>query len=206
MPSRLPASTWPPTSKSPNQPDFNLVGQLRALGYQRIVGIDEVGRGAIAGPLVVAAVEINFKIVGVNDSKLILNPKRRTLAEQIHRQASQISFGLVSNAEIDRLGLSAAQRLAYDRALTNIKADLILTDNYPLLGGHYCRAIKGDRLFYPTAAASIVAKVYRDQLMRVYHQFHPGYGWVTNVGYGTVEHRAALADMGRCSLHRLTFG
>src|SRR5579864_6840916 len=110
------------------QPNFELLGELQALGYRRIVGIDEVGRGALAGPLIVAAVELPVKISGITDSKLISIINRRTLAEQIHQLASQISFGTSSVEEINSLGLSAATQLAYDRALSVIKADLILTD------------------------------------------------------------------------------
>lgn len=201
MPNQSPANTSPKTPK----PDFKLIQDLRRRGYRRIVGIDEVGRGALAGPLVVAVVQIDQFITGINDSKQVRASLRRTLAEQINRQAEQIAVGLASNAEIDRLGLSRALRLAYDRALAKIKADLFLTDNYSLPGRPHFRAIKGDQFFYPTAAASIVAKVYRDQLMGVYHCFYPHFGWQTNVGYGTLFHRQNIERYGSSPLHRQLF-
>lgn len=204
MPSlpRLPRASQ--QKKSP--PNFSLVAALGQFGHKRIVGIDEVGRGALAGPLVVAAVELNQKIDGITDSKLLLPLQRRFLAEKIHQQASQIRFGSVSAQEIDALGLAAAQRLAYNRALENIHADLILTDHYRLPGRRHLKAVQGDRLFYPVAAASIVAKVFRDQLMAVYAGFYPAYGWHRNVGYGTAAHRREIMKKGSvATLHRESF-
>lgn len=153
----------------------------------------------------VAAVEIYQPIIGVNDSKLIKPSRRGQLAKEITRLALQLSFGASSNEEIDSLGLSAALELAYQRCLAQMGFELVLTDNYHL--GHlpHLKTVKGDQFFYPVAAASIVAKVYRDQLMRVYHQFHPQFGWETNVGYGTANHKKALDNIGSSSLHRQSF-
>ena len=142
-------------------------------GYSHVLGIDEVGRGALAGPVVVAAVEIYRPIVGINDSKLLSANKRVLLARQITQESQQLSFGQASNIEIDKLGLSAALELAYMRCLERMVFDLVLTDNYHLSNLPYIRSIKGDQLFYPVSAASIVAKVFRDQVMSVYHSFHP---------------------------------
>lgn len=179
---------------------------MRQLGYQRIVGIDEVGRGALAGPLVVGAVEIYQPIDGITDSKQISGFQRELLANQIIQSAVQISFGQASNAEIDRLGLSKAQQLAYKRALVKMNFDLLLTDHYHLTGvPRFISAKKGDSLFYPVAAASIVAKVYRDQLMSMYHQFQPEYNWQKNAGYGTRSHYQALDNFGLTTLHRRSF-
>ena len=174
-------------------------------GYRQIVGLDEVGRGAIAGPLTVGAVEINLEILGVNDSKLIAVSKREKLAEQIKAVAKQVNIGQASNEEIDALGVSKALMLAYDRALENIEADLLLTDFIYLPGRKHLRAIKGDSLFYPVAAASIVAKVYRDNLMKELANKFPDFGWETNVGYGTKSHLAAIKKYGVSPHHRKTF-
>lgn len=193
-------------SLSPKKPRFEFVHQLQRLGYRRVVGLDEVGRGALAGPVVVAAVEIPILIDGITDSKLLTEPKRVSFNTSIRAQAAQIQLGQASNQEIDQLGLAAALRLAYARALERIEADLLLTDAYtppsslPFLSAH-----RGDSLFYPVAAASIVAKAYRDDLMRAHHNSLPVYGWVTNVGYGTRAHLAAIQTRGVSELHRQSF-
>ncbi len=195
-----------PNPKPPKrQPDWQFLAELKALGYSRIIGIDEVGRGALAGPLIVAAVELTGLIEGINDSKLVSKQKRRELAYKIHQQAKQIKLGWATNQEIDQLGLGPALKLAYARALEQIEADLVLTDNISLPDHSFIRSIKGDQFFYPVAAASIVAKVYRDQLMTVYHQFFPEYLWETNVGYGTATHLEALSKHSFTSLHRQSF-
>lgn len=195
-----------PSPKPPKrQPDWQFLTKLKALGYQRIIGIDEVGRGALAGPLIVAAVELTSQINGVTDSKLITKQKRKKLAYKIHQQAEQIKLGWATNQEIDRLGFTPALRLAYDRTLEQVKADLVLTDNISLPGHCFIRSVKGDQFFYPVAAASIVAKVYRDQLMNVYHQFFPEYLWATNVGYGTATHIESIRRHSFTSLHRQSF-
>lgn len=187
------------------RPRPKFVKDLQSLGYKTIVGVDEVGRGALAGPLVVAAVEIYRPILGINDSKLLSASRRELLADQISRSALQIAFGSASNDEIDQLGLSAAQELAYHRCLDVMTFDLVLTDNYWLKPIRHIKAVKGDSLFYPVAAASIVAKVYRDQLMSVYHQAHPEYLWGQNAGYGTLAHIKALDAIGPSPLHRKSF-
>lgn len=175
------------------------------MGYQKIVGLDEVGRGALAGPMIVAAVEITSHIGGVNDSKTIRRFGREQLAKIIHEQANQVSFGEVSNLEIDQLGVTAALQLAYARALKKIEADLLLTDFITLPGYKHIRAIRGDSLFYPVAAASIVAKVYRDNIMRQLHLDFEDYGWDQNVGYGTKKHLDAIQEYGRTPFHRQSF-
>lgn len=187
------------------RPRPKFVKDLQLLGYEKIIGVDEVGRGALAGPLVVAAVEIYRQILGINDSKLLSAQKRELLASQISYSALQISFGLASNDEIDQLGLATAQRLAYRRCLAGAEFDLVLSDDYGLKPIIHFRAVKGDSLFYPVAAASIVAKVYRDQLMRESAEKFPNYFWHTNVGYGTLEHKIALDTIGPSSMHRKSF-
>lgn len=192
-------------SRPINRPDFEFIKSLQALGYRRIIGIDEVGLGALAGPIIVVAVELDEPINNVNDSKLISSSLRTVLAQKIIKSAQQLIIGQASNFEIDQLGLAVAQKLAYQRALAPMRADLVLTDNTDIANFRYLRAIKGDQLFYPTAAASIVAKVYRDQLMQVYHHFHPQFHWKTNVGYGTPEHKITLDTVGPSLLHRQSF-
>lgn len=187
------------------KPEFSYIQQLHQLGFERIIGLDEVGRGALAGPLVVAAVELQEPIEYIADSKELTGKVRVELLNKIYHQSSLISLGMVSNLEIDQLGLAKAQALAYQRCLKDTKADLYLTDNVKLDNKNYLRSIKADQLFFPVAAASIVAKVYRDQLMSVYHQFHPLYNWHKNVGYGTKQHLEAVHRYGLSPLHRKSF-
>lgn len=197
-----------PPSQKPGlkpSPKLNFIQQLAKFGYRRIVGVDEVGRGAIAGPVVVAAVELPVFVDGINDSKLLDRQTRTEISHHIRRLALQISFGAASEKEIDQLGLTAALALAYDRALTHCQSDLILTDNYRLKNLAHIKTIKGDQLFYPVAAASIVAKVLRDQQMSVYHRFYPEYGWCDNAGYGTAFHKQAVKKYGASPLHRQLF-
>lgn len=190
----------------PTTPNYDLFLELRKLGYPRIVGVDEVGRGALAGPVVVAAVEVGPFVDGVRDSKVVAKTQRAKIAELIHQCCLQVQFGQASNAEIDNLGMSAALSLAYSRALAAIQADLVLTDHYSLPTDHkFIRATKGDSLFYPVAAASIVAKVYRDQLMAVYARLFPAFLWEKNAGYGTYAHQNAIQEHGATNLHRQTF-
>lgn len=196
-------------SRKPSQPKpkpkLQVEQSLRTeYGINRIVGVDEVGRGALAGPLIVCAVEITSEIPGITDSKLINPTARVILSQQIRTVAEQIRFGWATNKEIDDLGLAVAQRLAYQRALEQSKAELILTDNVALDRPHISK-IRGDQYFYSVAAASIVAKTLRDTLMCSYHQFFPDYSWDKNVGYGTTKHLDAIGKFGPTKLHRKTF-
>lgn len=188
------------------RPNWPLYLSLKKLGFERIVGVDEVGRGALAGPIVVAAVEIDELIEGVTDSKLITRPRRATYDTNIRELAKQLSIGVATNEEIDSLGINEAQKLAYGRALEKISTDLVLTDFVHLDTHKYLTSVKGDQLFYPVSAASIVAKVYRDNLMYELHQQFPTYDWQNNVGYGTKKHLDAIKKNGLCSWHRRSFG
>jgi ribonuclease HII len=187
-------------------PSYAFYRQLIDLGYQTVVGVDEVGRGALAGPVVVAAVEVRQFVDGVNDSKAIARAQRELLAQLLRSNCAQIKFGIASNQEIDQLGMGEALRLAYRRSLASITAELVLTDHYSLDAPHkYIRATKGEALFYPVAAASIMAKTYRDQLMRAYSRFYPQYSWEKNAGYATATHRQSIKDYGSSTLHRESF-
>ena len=190
----------------PNQAIRLLKSLKKEFGYQKIVGIDEVGRGAIAGPLVVAAVELTDNIADIKDSKQLSKKSRELIADQIHKSALQISFGIVSAKDVDLYGMKKSLTLAYIQALNGIIADMVLTDNYNLPTDHkYIKTIKGDDLFYVTSAASIIAKVFRDQLMNVYHQIYPQYNWLNNSGYGTGEHFLSIDKYGTTMLHRTSF-
>ena len=198
-----------PKLKKSNQskpaPSFQLEKDIRRhWGVKKIVGIDEVGRGALAGPIIVVAVELTEQITNINDSKLVTENSRNILAAKIHNSHIQCHIGWASNMEIDKYGITKALNTAYDRALEKIDAQLVLTDNVKLNRQHIS-SIKGDQLFYSVAAASIVAKVYRDTLMRVYHQFYPGFDWINNVGYGTKKHFDGISRFGLTNLHRQTF-
>lgn len=168
--------------------------------------MDEVGRGALAGPVVVAAVQIVAEVDGVTDSKQIPKCLHGPLADKLKNACSMVRFGQASNTEIDRLGISVALALAYERALNGLKADLVLTDHYNLPTNHrFIRATKGDSLFYTVAAASIIAKTYRDLLMSTYGRFFPVYSWAKNAGYGTKAHIDAIQQHGQTPLHRQSF-
>lgn len=169
------------------------------------MGLDEVGRGALAGPLVVAAVSLPVFVAGITDSKIISPSKRQQLSAAITSQATVLRFGQASPEEIDTMGITAAQALAYERALDGITADLFLTDFYTITKRPFMHAIKGDQLFYQVAAASIVAKVYRDTLMQQLAVEFPAYDWQKNAGYGTKNHFAAIQKSGLTPHHRKSF-
>ena len=210
MPNQSPDTSSNKTTPSKNRarpprPNPRFLADLQQLGYQRIIGLDEVGRGAGAGPLVVAAVEIYAEIDGIHDSKLLSKSRRTVLAQIIAQQATQIRFGVAQSTEIDLLGLTKATELAYARCLSQCEFDLILTDHVKISSVKYLSSIKGDRFFYPVSAASIIAKVYRDQLMQIYGQFYPTFNWSKNVGYLTSEHISAIELQGISPLHRQSF-
>jgi ribonuclease HII len=174
------------------------------------VGIDEVGRGCWAGPVVAGAVILHKPIVGLKDSKLLSKKQRVSLATKIHDLAEAVGIGWVEPAEVDALGLTAAVRLAMERALQQIKADydeLIVDGNYNFFAGNpKARAvIKADALFPAVSAASIVAKVARDDYMAEAAKLHPNYGFEKHVGYGTKLHIEMLKAHGVSDIHRLTY-
>lgn len=184
-----------------------------------VVGIDEVGRGALAGPLVVACVALpdEPQIVGLDDSKKLSPKRREELATQIDELALGAGIARVEPEEIDACGMAASLRVAMVRALTACKSDLaargndddiatVLIDGNPvhIHEGELC-VVKGDGKIACIAAASIAAKVARDKLMCAYVQDYPAYGFEGNKGYGSAAHIAALKEHGASSIHRQSF-
>lgn len=177
---------------------------------QFIAGVDEVGRGPLAGPVMAAAVMLLQPVAGLADSKTLSAKKREGLAEILKRPGNAlIGLGAASVREIDRLNILEATMLAMQRAVSRLPTipDLALIDGNrtPAL---VCRAravVGGDKSVPAIAAASIVAKVTRDRLMKQLDQRYPGYGWSKNAGYPTAEHRAALQQLGACRHHRRSF-
>lgn len=175
---------------------------------QLIAGIDEVGRGPLAGPVVAAAVILPVAVEGLADSKLLSAERRDALAAQL-LQVARIGVGAASVCEIDRLNILQATFLAMQRALLRLgcSIDLALVDGNraPPLPCRVETVIDGDALVPAISAASIVAKVTRDRLMQRLALRYPGYGWERNVGYPTLEHRTALGRLGPCRHHRRSF-
>ncbi len=176
---------------------------------QSILGIDEVGRGCWAGPLVVGAVILGKEISGLTDSKLLSKKKREELDQQIQESAKFVGLGWVEPKEIDELGLTASMKLAIKRALESApEVTQIIIDgniNYLADDSKVITQIKADQTVPAVSAASIVAKVARDTYMENASKDHPDFGFETHVGYGTKVHREALTMHGVTSLHRLSY-
>ncbi|HEU4967084.1 MAG TPA: ribonuclease HII [Candidatus Saccharimonadales bacterium] len=175
-----------------------------------VLGIDEVGRGCWAGPLVAGAVILKRAIPGVRDSKQLTRKTREALDAVIRRRAVVYGLGWVAPDELDEVGLTAAVRLAYRRALAEITTaydQIIIDGNYNFLADlPNARAIvKADAMVPAVSAASIIAKVARDAYMREQAAQFPAYGFESHVGYGTLAHRLALSEHGPCLLHRRSF-
>ncbi len=174
----------------------------------KIVGIDEVGRGSWAGPLVIGAVILNKPIVGLKDSKLLTKTERLILYKKIIK-ANYYSTGWVWSWEIDKYGLSKSLFIGANRALKqfNIPYDQILIDgNYNFVKRANCQTIiRGDIKIPEISAASIVAKVQRDNYMTLIDKIFYGYKFSSNVGYGTKYHQSALRSLGACQIHRYSF-
>jgi len=176
-----------------------------------VAGLDEAGRGSLAGPVVAAAVVLGrrFRADGINDSKLLTPRQRDALLRVILRGAEAWSIGSADAKEIDRNNILVATRMAMARALEalRIRPDHLLIDavRLPAEGIGQTPLIKGDRISVSIAAASIVAKVIRDRIMEHYDRLYPGFGFGSNRGYGTPLHLRAVARKGACPVHRLTF-
>lgn len=186
---------------------------LRYHGFERIAGVDEVGRGALFGPVVAAAVILPERSAslaqrGLKDSKQMTREDRETMDRRIRRMALAVSVAEVSAETIDQINIYQATRLAMLLAVQGLELspDHLLIDAMRI--DHVCaqtRLIYGDSLSLSIAAASVVAKVHRDALMRELDAIHPQYGLASHKGYATPEHRRALKQHGPCPLHRQTF-
>ena len=179
---------------------------------QYICGIDEAGRGPLAGPVVVAACIMprNSMIEGVNDSKKVSEKKREELFEIITNEAISYGVGIIDQKEIDRINILNATKEGLTMAVKelNPRPDLIIVDalnNIDTLGTKYESIIKGDAKCYSIAAASIIAKVTRDRIMREWDKVYPQYGFEKHKGYGTAAHIAAIREYGLCPIHRRSF-
>ncbi len=180
-------------------------------GYIYIAGLDEAGRGPLAGPVVSAAVilPVDFQCDGVNDSKKLSEKKRELLFPQIKEQAIAVGVGICSNSKIDQINILQASLLSMKRAVE----DLSQRPDYLLIDGKFTidatidqsAIIKGDSKSISIAAASIIAKVTRDAIMRDLHEQFPVYGFDQHKGYPTKAHKAAILEHGPCSFHRKSF-
>ena len=175
-----------------------------------IIGVDEVGRGPLAGPVISAAIVLNKEKIpeGINDSKKLSKKKREVINEELISQ-HKFAIGIASVEEIDKINILQASLLAMKRAVLNlnIKPQTILVDGnkLPDLEYNMYPIIKGDNKSISIAAASIIAKVYRDKLMQDLSLQYPGYYWEKNSGYGTKQHLLALNNLGVTPIHRKSF-
>ena len=181
-------------------------------GAQSIAGIDEAGRGPLAGPVVVASVIMpeNSMIEGINDSKKVSEKKREKLYDLILEEAISYGVGIIGQDEIDEINILNATKKGLTMSLEQLtqKPDLILVDalsKINTLGIPYESIIKGDAKCYSIASASIIAKVTRDRIMREWDKVFPQYGFATHKGYGTSAHIKAIKEYGPCPIHRETF-
>ncbi|MBW2474752.1 MAG: ribonuclease HII [Deltaproteobacteria bacterium] len=183
----------------------------RRRGYRAVAGIDEAGRGPLAGPVVAAAVILpeDFDLPGLNDSKLISERKRNQLFPMIYEQALAIGIGVSRADEIDRINILQATLRGMSRAVMRlpVAADFLLVDGItPVpLGIEQKTLKKGDSRSLSIAAASVIAKVVRDRIMLAYDRLFPEYGFSGHKGYGSVKHRNAVALHGPCVCHRRSF-
>jgi ribonuclease HII len=196
------------------RPTFEHERTLWMQGLRLIAGVDEVGRGPLAGPVVAAAVILpphcRFAwLVEVRDSKMLLAPKREQLAEKIRARALAVGVGVVPPERIDALGIAPASRMAMAEALSALtpvpQYALIDAFTLPEIDIPHHGITDGDALSLSIAAASIVAKVHRDHIMVMYDALYPEYGFAHHKGYSTSEHLEALARHGPCRIHRRSF-
>lgn len=186
--------------------------ELRKKGFNFICGIDEAGRGPLAGPVVVASVIMpeDSMIEGVNDSKKVSEKKREKIYDQIIEEAISYGVGIIGQDEIDEINILNATKKGLTMSLQELtqKPDLILVDaltHIDTLGIPYDSIIKGDAKCYSISAASIIAKVTRDRIMREWDKVYPEYGFEKHKGYGTATHISAIKQYGLCPIHRKSF-
>ena len=202
-----PEKLWP----DPEPDTFSFERSLRLKGYRWIAGLDEVGRGPLAGPVVAACVVLQDTCDNscYVDSKVISAEKRSRLYEELQQNGARIAIGIVSETEIDRLNILRASLLAMQKAVL----DLAVPPDFLLVDGNQRvpmaipqqTLVKGESKSASIAAASIVAKVVRDNLMDQYHRQFPQYNFQQNKGYPTLEHRQAIKTYGPCAIHRRSF-
>lgn len=183
----------------------------RLMGHVLVAGVDEAGRGPLAGPVIAAAaiLPLGVKVPGINDSKLIPPERRDELAVAIRRVAICIAVGEASHLEVDELNIHHAGLLALRRSVENLELepDYLLVDGFPVPGMSIPQEalIKGDRRSCSIMAGALIAKTTRDQRMREYAEEYPGYGFESHFGYATRAHAEALRDLGPCPIHRRSF-
>ncbi len=198
-----------PTERLHTTLDYEM--SLWAKGIRNIGGIDEAGRGPLAGPVVAAAVVFpeGTLIHGVEDSKKLTEKKREELFPLIKEQALAVGIGIVSHEIIDRINILQATILAMHKALDEltVRPDFLIVDGNTFRHEtyRYLNIIDGDARSFTSAAASIIAKVTRDRLMHEYHAKYPLYGFAQNKGYGTRQHLDAIRQYGVCEIHRRSF-
>ncbi|WP_130471340.1 ribonuclease HII [Candidatus Magnetaquicoccus inordinatus] len=202
------------------RPALHLEQELYRQGFAPVCGVDEVGRGPLAGPVVAAAVILPFwqwetmplALTQINDSKQLTGERRRSLLGVIQESALAVAIGEATPTEIDALNIRGATLLAMSRAIALLELSVqayVLVDGRDLPSALPCQGraiIRGDQTSLSIAAASIVAKEYRDAHMVQLAQQHPGYGWEQNSGYPTAAHRQALLTLGVTAQHRRSFG
>ena len=184
--------------------------ELYKKGLNFIAGIDEVGRGPLCGPVVACAciLPINYQLDGLNDSKKISEKKREELYEILIKDALSYGIGIISPKRIDEINILEATKEAMKEAVNNldIKPEHLLIDAVKLdIDINSTSIIKGDAKCYSISAASILAKVTRDRIMREWDKVYPEYGFASHKGYGTSKHIAALKEYGPCPIHRRSF-
>ena len=190
---------------------WEIEDEYKAAGFQTICGVDEAGRGPLAGPVCAAAVILppHLQIPGLNDSKKLSDKRRRELFPEICEQALAYGIAFATEGEIDEINILQATFLAMERALSQLKVrpDLVLIDGNRQkdFGLPVKTVVKGDSLSANIAAASVLAKVTRDDWMIRQAQLYPKYGFEIHKGYGTRAHYAALEALGPCPIHRMTF-
>ena len=191
--------------------DYSIETELRAAGHLRIAGVDEVGRGPLAGPVTAAAVILDPAAIpeGLDDSKK-LTAKRRAALEEVLLATAEVSIAHASVEEIDTHNILRASHIAMERAVAGLSPtpDYLLIDGNMIPRGLTIPAsalVKGDARSVSISAASIVAKMCRDRIMVDLAQQHPGYGWETNAGYPSKSHKAALQNLGVTPHHRRSF-
>jgi ribonuclease HII len=177
-----------------------------------IAGLDEVGAGALAGPLVVVATafrgEMPSSLRGLTDSKAMTKVKRKEMVPAILDCAALVGLGWATPKQIDLYGMARAWQIAASMALEGLEADVLLVDGVRAVEGYKGRqqtVVKGDLKHWQISAASVVAKVSRDYEMAYLAEFYEGYKWEVNSGYGSPAHRSAISDVGACPLHRQSF-